>query len=96
MCIRDRDSLLLLSVGQDDADVEAAFQKSFRIVETGADVQSSGVQVYVCLLYTSSGRQTPCRIFQEHSAHNNCSCAGVIPHGAGLFFLCLLYTSRCV
>ena len=42
-----QDSLLLLSVGQGDADVEAAFQKSFRIVETGADVQSSGVQVYV-------------------------------------------------
>ena len=45
--IRQQDGLLLLSVGQDDADVEAAFQKSFRIVETGADVQSSGVQVYV-------------------------------------------------
>ena len=34
--IRQQDGLLLLSVGQDDADVEAAFQKSFRIVETGA------------------------------------------------------------
>lgn len=41
-----QDSLLLLSVGQGDADVEAAFQQSFRVVETGADVQSSGVQVY--------------------------------------------------
>ena len=46
------------------------------------------------LVARASGRQTPCRIFQEHSAHNNYSYGDEVPRAIDLFFLFQSYYKR--